>query len=38
MQNLASYTRQPKKCKVNPSGTTNIEYRICKIMDTTGVY
>ena len=38
MQNLASYTRQPKRYQVNPSGTTNNDCRICKILDTTGEY
>ena len=36
MQNLVSYTRQPKRYQVSPSGTTNNDCRICKILDTTG--
>ena len=36
MQNLVSYTRQPKRYQVSHSGTTNNDCRICKILDTTG--
>ena len=38
MQNLATYTKLPKMYQVNPSGTTNNDCRICKILDTTGEY
>ena len=38
MQNPASYTRQPKRYQVNPSGTTNNDCRIFKVLDTSGEY
>ena len=36
MQNLATYTKHPRKYQVSPNGYTNNDCRICKTLDTTG--